>query len=98
MAETTFTIGTEASCTDGDCGEVRRVIVNPVAREVTHLVVEPKDRLGLARLVPLDLVDASSGESGSAAPWPSSRTSNRPRRPSSYRAARATPPTARSRC
>ena len=62
MAEETFTIGAEASCTDGDCGEVRRVIVNPVAREVTHLVVEPKGRLGLARLVPLDLVDASAGQ------------------------------------
>lgn len=62
MAETTFTIGAEASCTDGDCGEVRRVIVNPVAREVTHLVVEPKGRLGLARLVPLDLVDAAAGQ------------------------------------
>jgi sporulation protein YlmC with PRC-barrel domain len=58
----TFTIGAEASCTDGDCGEVRRVIVNPVAREVTHLVVEPKGRLGLARLVPLDLVETSESE------------------------------------
>ena len=62
MAEETFTIGAEASCTDGDCGEVRRVIVNPVAREVTHLVVEPKGRLGLARLVPLDLVETSGGQ------------------------------------
>jgi sporulation protein YlmC with PRC-barrel domain len=59
---TMFTIGAEASCTDGDCGEVRRVIVNPVAREVTHLVVEPKGRLGLARLVPLSLVDASGSQ------------------------------------
>src|SRR5215831_3606103 len=58
----TFTIGAEARCTDGNCGEVRRVIVNPVARELTHLVVEPKGRLGLARLVPLDLVDASTGQ------------------------------------
>ena len=62
MAEETFTIGAEASCTDGDCGEVRRVIVNPVAREVTHLVVEPKGRLGLARLVPLNLVDTSGDQ------------------------------------
>ncbi len=62
MAEETFTIGAEASCTDGDCGEVRRVIVNPVAREVTHLVVEPKGRLGLARLVPLDLVETSESQ------------------------------------
>jgi len=58
----TFTIGAQARCTDGDCGEVRRVIVNPVAREVTHLVVEPKGRLGLARLVPLDLIDTSGDQ------------------------------------
>jgi sporulation protein YlmC with PRC-barrel domain len=62
VAEETFTIGAEASCTDGDCGEVRRVIVNPVAREVTHVVVEPKGRFGLARLVPIDLVDASGDQ------------------------------------
>jgi sporulation protein YlmC with PRC-barrel domain len=63
VAETTpFTIGAEASCTDGVCGEVRRVVVDPVARTVTHLVIQPKDLLELARLVPLDLVDATTGE------------------------------------
>jgi sporulation protein YlmC with PRC-barrel domain len=63
MAETAeFTIGAEVSCSDGDCGKLRRVVVDPVARAVTHLVVEPKDREGLARLVPLDLVDATAAE------------------------------------
>ena len=63
MAETMpFTIGTEARCSDGVCGEVSRVVVDPVARTVTHLVVEPKHREGLGRLVPLDLVDATPGE------------------------------------
>jgi sporulation protein YlmC with PRC-barrel domain len=57
---TQFTIGSEASCTDGVCGEVSRVVVDPVAEAVTHLVVEPKDRQGLARLVPIDLVEAAS--------------------------------------
>jgi hypothetical protein len=58
MAQTEpFTIGAEVSCTDGVCGDLRRVIVDPVARVVTHLVVRPKDRLDLDRLVPLDLVD-----------------------------------------
>ena len=62
MAEMTpFTIGSEVSCSDGACGEVSRVIVDPVARVVTHLVVEPRHRRGLGRLVPLDLLDASSG-------------------------------------
>jgi sporulation protein YlmC with PRC-barrel domain len=60
MAETTpFVIGAEASCSDGPCGSVIRVVVDPVARSVTHLVVEPTERSGLGRLVPLDLVDAT---------------------------------------
>jgi len=63
MDQTTpITIGAEASCTDGPCGEVRRVVVDPVAREVTHLAIEPKGRQGLSRLVPLDLVEVSGGE------------------------------------
>jgi sporulation protein YlmC with PRC-barrel domain len=63
MTETTqFTIGAEVSCTDGVCGEMIRVIVDPVARTVTDLVVEPTDRQGLGRLVPLDLVDDTTGE------------------------------------
>ncbi len=63
MAETTqFTIGAQASCTDGPCGEVSRVVVDPVAEAVTHLVVEPTGRQGLGRLVPLGLVTASAQE------------------------------------
>lgn len=63
MAEMTpVTIGADASCTDGVCGEVSRVVVDPVARAVTHLVVEPTHWRGSGRLVPLDLVDATTGE------------------------------------
>ena len=63
MTETaSFTIGAGASCTDGVGGEVTCVVVDPLARAVTHLVVEPKHRHGAARLVPLDLVDATTGE------------------------------------
>jgi sporulation protein YlmC with PRC-barrel domain len=61
MAETTqFTIGADASCTDGHVGKVIRVVVNPVRKVVTHLVVEPTHREGLGRLVPLDLVDVDA--------------------------------------
>jgi hypothetical protein len=42
------------------CGKVTRVVVDPVARVVTHLVVEPRHRPGLGRLVQLDLVDAAT--------------------------------------
>jgi sporulation protein YlmC with PRC-barrel domain len=62
VAEITLVIGSEARCSDGFRGEVRCVVVDPAARTVTHLVVEPKGRQGLARLVPMDLVDAPAGE------------------------------------
>jgi hypothetical protein len=61
MAQTAeFVIGAEASCADGPCGQVTRVVIDPVARTVTHLVVEPKHRQGLGRLVPLDLVSGGT--------------------------------------
>jgi len=58
MTETTkFEIRANANCTDGPCGQVRCVVVDPVAQEVTHLVIEagsvgyatyePKDTLTL---------------------------------------------------
>jgi sporulation protein YlmC with PRC-barrel domain len=59
---TPFKIGAEASCSDGACGKLTRVVVEPVARTVTHLVVEPKHRLDVGRLVPLALADATAGE------------------------------------
>jgi len=57
---TQFTIGSDVSCNDGNCGQLRRVVVDPIARALTHLVVEEKHRQGTGRLVPIDLV-ASSG-------------------------------------
>ncbi len=62
MADATFTIGAAAVCSDGPCGAVSRVVVDPVARELTHLVVEPEHRSGLGRLVPLDMVEAGTGD------------------------------------
>ena len=60
MAEESFTIGSEVSGTDGIAGELTRVVFDPVTDTMTHLVVEPTGRLGLARLVPIDLVDAKA--------------------------------------
>ena len=57
-----FTIGAEVTCIDGVCGEVRRVIVDPVAEAVTHIVVGPGHREGEGRLVPLGMTDATTGE------------------------------------
>lgn len=63
MSETTeFTIGSDVSCSDGSCGELRRVVVDPVARALTHLVVEARHRRGTGHLVPIDLVTSSGAE------------------------------------
>jgi hypothetical protein len=59
---TEFTIGSEVVCSDGACGELRRVVVNPVARALTHLVVDPRFQQGTGRLVPIDLVDSAGHE------------------------------------
>jgi sporulation protein YlmC with PRC-barrel domain len=57
-----FTIGAEASCSDGAVGAVTRVIVDPVAEAVTHLAVGPAHRRDPGRLVPLSLIDATAGQ------------------------------------
>jgi hypothetical protein len=66
MAEMQFAIGAEVSCTDGVCGRVRWVVVDHSAEawRITHLVVEPAHRVGLARFVPLHLVGGVDGVSG----------------------------------
>lgn len=63
MSEATeFTIGARANCSDGYCGEVSRVIIDPAAGTVSHLVIEPGHRREAGRLVPLELVDTTAGE------------------------------------
>jgi hypothetical protein len=57
---TLLRIGAVAVCSDGYRGEVRAAVIDPVAAVVTHLVVEPAGRSGLARLVPLKLAEAEA--------------------------------------
>ena len=46
-------------CADGDCGQIKSVVISPSEDVVTHLVVEPVHEQGLAKLVPLHLVDTA---------------------------------------
>jgi sporulation protein YlmC with PRC-barrel domain len=48
-------LGNPIVCTDGAAGELADVVVDPVKRRVTHLVVQPHGKLAPARLVPADL-------------------------------------------
>lgn len=58
---TLFAIGAEVSCGGEVCGKLTRVIIDPIQRTVTHIVVEPR-REERGRLVPLNLVEASTSE------------------------------------
>lgn len=57
-----FRLGTDVRCADGHCGQVASLVVDLAADSVTHLLVQPGHRRGLARLVPLGLVEAANGE------------------------------------
>jgi hypothetical protein len=55
-----YTIGSEVQCSNGVCGELQRVVVDPVARTLTHLVVDAKHGSGTGRLVPISLADSTA--------------------------------------
>jgi len=57
-----FTMGRDVRCTDGECGKLRRVVIDPVGRTLTHLVVEPAHRESAGRLVPIDVVSSTSAD------------------------------------
>jgi hypothetical protein len=59
---TEFTLGARASCSDGPCGEVIRTILDPAAKTVTHLVIQPRHHSAEGRLVPVRMVEAAADE------------------------------------
>jgi sporulation protein YlmC with PRC-barrel domain len=59
---TALMIGSLAKGTDGICGRVTQVVLDPIADTVTHVIVEPEHREGLGRLVPVDWVAADGAE------------------------------------
>jgi hypothetical protein len=61
-AATEFNIGSEVACSDGAAGKIVRVVVDPVAHALTHLVVEPRALGGKGRLVPIDLAESAGTE------------------------------------
>jgi sporulation protein YlmC with PRC-barrel domain len=61
-AETEFTIGARASCSDGPCGEVKRLVFDPATETVTHLVIQHGHRPETGRLAPAHLAETAHGE------------------------------------
>ncbi len=54
-------LGQQVRCSEEHFGELADVVIDPIRKRVTHLVVEPHLRHRLARLVPVELVDAGHG-------------------------------------
>ena len=60
-----FTIGSAVRCSDGVCGQLRRVVIEPIDCVLTHLVVKPDHRERASRLIPIGIVaSAARGTDG----------------------------------
>jgi hypothetical protein len=55
-------LGERARCSDGAVHELADLVVDAGSHRVTHLVIQPKDDPGAARLVPADLAADGAGE------------------------------------
>jgi sporulation protein YlmC with PRC-barrel domain len=52
------------SCADGPLGELADVVIDPVTRRLTHLVIAPHDGQEHARLVPIERAHEATGPEG----------------------------------
>jgi sporulation protein YlmC with PRC-barrel domain len=55
-------IGNRVRCTDGVYGELADIVIDPLEKRVTHLVVQPERGEGEARLVPIELAKGRDDE------------------------------------
>lgn len=54
-----YAIGSAVRCSDGDCGRLERVIIEPIGRTLTHLLVQPPQRHRPSRLVPAEALETA---------------------------------------
>ena len=55
-------IGDRVRCTDGVYGELADIVIDPLEKRVTHLVVQPEQGEGKGRLVPIQLAKGRDDE------------------------------------
>ena len=55
-------LGNRVRCTDGVYGKLADIVIDPLEKRVTHLVVEPEQGEGEARLVPIQLAKGRDDE------------------------------------
>ena len=59
-----FDLGSPVDCAGEPYGELADIVIDPAARRLTHLVVQPHNRHDLARLVPVQQVRESTALHG----------------------------------
>ena len=53
-----FDMGSAVDATDGSCGKLAGVIIDPIAGKLSHLIIEPRRHHGLGKLVPVESVES----------------------------------------
>jgi uncharacterized protein YrrD len=53
-------VNAKVECQNEDCGRTTCVIINPVSKKITHIVVQEKGMLRLERVVPVELISETS--------------------------------------
>jgi sporulation protein YlmC with PRC-barrel domain len=56
-------LGTRVDCTDGTFGELADVVIDPLTKRVTHLVVKSEEEPSVERLAPIELAESRDDES-----------------------------------
>ena len=51
-----ISIQADVVCVDGTCGTTTCVIIDPIRKDITHIVVREKGFIGLEKLVPVDKI------------------------------------------
>jgi hypothetical protein len=57
-----FIVGSEVACSDGPCGVLSRVVIDPIADAIAYLDVESKYRRHHGHLVPISLVATATAK------------------------------------
>lgn len=62
MNEMEILINAKVFCTDGECGHVTAVLINPLSKRVTHLIVRESGILGQEKMIPTEIIAESLPE------------------------------------
>jgi uncharacterized protein YrrD len=58
-----ISINAKVNCQNQECGKINSVIINPISKIITHIVVQEKGLIGINRLVPIEkIIDSNPNQ------------------------------------